>query len=259
MQPVLFTLEVAGQTRTITSYGVFAVLGIFIASFLIIRLAKRHGLDSFETTNILALLVAGGICFSVVTHFFIFLPERLAQKSFFDMQVGVISWGGVCGGFLTALFISRFWKIPLLQLGDMVVPGVALGFAVGRVGCHLAGCCYGLHYEGPLAQHFEHVLAPAAAAVQPLFPIQLLSAALLFTLSLILFRIYKMQLKPGYNVAAYALLYGVGRFVIEFFRNDARGVWLKFSDAQWYSLFLVITGIVLFFYLNKKTKETYGH
>lgn len=262
MHPVLFSVEVSGHVRTITSYGVFAVIGIFIGSFLILRLTRKRGLDAFDTTNILALLVAGGIFVSLVTHFLIFLPERLAQKSFFDLQFGVISWGGVLGGFLTALWISRTWKIPLLKMGDMFLPGVALGFAIGRVGCHLAGCCFGLHYEGPLALTFVHPLAPAAAVHQPLFPIQLLSSLLLVLLCLILLRILRMNLRPGFGVVAYCLLYGAGRFTIEFFRNDPRGVYLGFSDAQWYSLALAGTGLGLLFYWMKgrtAPEEIHGH
>jgi phosphatidylglycerol---prolipoprotein diacylglyceryl transferase len=258
MHPVLFQFNYFGETRTFTSYGIAAVIGIFAASFLIIYLARSRGLEVFDTVNILALLVAGGILFSLFTHFLIFLPERLALKKFWDLPLGVISWGGVLGGFFAALFASRLWKIPLLKLGDIVIPGVALGFAFGRVGCHFAGCCYGLHYDGPFSLHFTHPLAPAAAASQPLFPIQLTSAALLLVLSLILLRVLKMKLQPGVAVVVYALLYGAGRFVVEFFRDDARGVWFRFSDAQWYSVFLFATGVALIFYL-RRSKEAYGH
>ncbi len=258
MHPVLFQFNYFGETRTFTSYGVAAVIGIFTASVLIVYLARTRGLEVFDTVNILALLVAGGILFSLFTHFLIFLPERMALKKFWDLPLGVISWGGVLGGFFAALFVSRFWKIPLLKLGDIFIPGVALGFAFGRVGCHLAGCCYGLHYEGPLALHFTHPMAPAAAVSQPLFPIQLTSAALLLALTLILLGVLKMNRRPGSVVAVYALLYGAGRFSVEFFRSDARGVWLSFSDAQWYSFFLFATGVALIFYL-RRSKEAYGH
>lgn len=258
MYPVLIQFNYFGEPRTITSYGVLAVVGIFTASWLIIRLARARGFEAFDTVNIIALLVVGGILVSLVTHFLIFLPERMAQKSFGALPLGVISWGGVLGGFVAAVFASKLWKIELLRLGDIVIPGVALGFAFGRVGCHLAGCCFGLHYDGPLAMKFTHPLAPAVAAHQPLFPIQLVSAALLLVLSLLLWQIARRNLRPGFAVSAYALLYGAGRFTIEFFRNDARGIFLRLSDAQWYSLVLFLTGAALLFYL-RRSKEAYGH
>ncbi|MBN8221335.1 MAG: prolipoprotein diacylglyceryl transferase [Spirochaetes bacterium] len=258
MHPVLFSIEVSGYTRSFTSYGVIAVTGIFVASFLIVYLARQRGIETFDMVNILALLVVGGIIVSLITHFFIFLPQRLAGQSFWALHFGVVSWGGVLGGFLAGILASRWWKIPFLKLADIVIPGVALGFAFGRVGCHFAGCCYGLHYEGPLALHFMHPQAPAAIAAQPLFPIQLTSAALLLLLSLILLHLLRLRLPRGFVLATYAVLYGLGRFVVEFFRDDARGVWLRLSDAQWYSVFLFAAGVILIYY-RARSKEAYGH
>ena len=60
MHPILFQFNYFGEARTFTTYGVVAVIGIFTASFLIIRLARARGLEVFDTVNILALLVAGG-------------------------------------------------------------------------------------------------------------------------------------------------------------------------------------------------------
>ncbi|HRP69119.1 MAG TPA: prolipoprotein diacylglyceryl transferase [Turneriella sp.] len=265
MHPILFQIEAAGITRTFTTYGVMAVIGIFTGALLSIRIAKKRGYNAFDFTNIIALLVAGGIVVSLFTHFLIFLPERLAAPSFWEMQWGVVSWGGVVGGFLAALYASRAWKIPLLRLGDIVIPGVALGFAFGRLGCFFAGCCYGLHYDGLLHLTFTHPLAPAAMEMQPLFPIQPLSAALLFALCLILLWVVKKQFVEGMAVVVYAILYSIGRFTIEFFRNDPRGIYLHLSDAQWYSLFLFTVGVLLWFYLSRRGKksapheENYGH
>ena len=251
MYPILFEFTYWGETKMITAYGVLAVTGIFAGALLIIRLANRHGIGAFDAINVIALLVAGGVLFSLLIHFLIFFPERLAYPSFFRYPLGVVSWGGVAGGFFAALWVSRAWKIPLLKLADVSLPGVALGFAFGRIGCHFAGCCFGLHYDGPLSLHFTHALAPASAVVQPLFPIQLLSALLLFLLCLILLRILYMELKPGYGLLVYLVLYGSGRFIVEFFRNDARGVFLKLSDAQWYSLLLLAGAAGLFRHLTR--------
>jgi len=262
MYPVLIQFKYFGETRVVTSYGIFAILAILVGSAVIVYLARQRGIAAFDTFNILALLVAGGVLVSLISHFLIFMPERLAGRSFFAFPVGLISWGGVLGGFFAALYISRYWDIQLFKLGDFVMPGVAFGFAVGRVGCHFAGCCFGMHYEGPLALHFTHPFAPAASVSQPLFPIQLLSAALLFLLGLVLLRLLVKKLRPGLVLAAYALLYGAGRFVVEYFRADARRVWLGLSDAQWYSLALATTGVVLLFYLLKRRaapEEIHGH
>jgi len=253
--PTIFELTVSGQSKPITSYGVFALLGIFAGAFVIIYLARQRGIDTFTATNIVVLLVASGILVSLLVNIIIFLPERLSLPHFFDYPIGVVSWGGVLGGFFAGLYISRNWKIPLLELADFSVPGVALGFAFGRVGCHFAGCCFGLHYEGPFALHFTHPIAAASAAAQPLFPIQLLSALLLLYLAILLFVIALRRVQPGWAFFTYMLLYGTGRFVIEFFRADARGIYFGFSDAQWYSLALLVGAFVLYLHL-RQTKQS---
>lgn len=254
MYPILFKFTYFGEPRIVTAYGVFALLGILAGGVLIVKLARHRGIAAFDAVNIIALLVSGGVLFSLFVHFIIFLPERLAARSFFDYPPGVVSWGGVVGGFLAALWISRFWKIHLLKLADIALPGVALGFAFGRIGCHLAGCCYGLHYEGPFSLHFTHPLAPASAAPQPLFPIQLTSALLLFALCVILLIVLRRAIRPGMVLLAYLVLYGAGRFTIEFFRNDPRGVFLHLSDAQWYSLVLLVSAIFLTVKLRRDAK-----
>lgn len=254
MHPVLFEFTLSGQTKTVTSYGVFAVLGIFLGAFLITYLARKKGVDTFTSVNSIALLVSAGIAMSVVVNLVIFLPIRLSTPHFFDYPVGVVSWGGVLGGALAALYISRAWKIPLLKLADYTVPGVALGFAFGRIGCHFAGCCFGLHYEGPLALHFSHPMAPAATMTQPLFPIQLLSALLLFLLAGLLTVMALKRVRAGWGLFAYMTLYALGRFTVEFFRADPRGMYFGFSDAQWYSMALLLGAI--FLYLHLKHKDT---
>lgn len=256
MHPILIRFRYFGEEKIISAYGVMALVGIVLASWLIIRLARHRGVAAFEAFNFIALFVSGGILFSLLIHFIIFLPERLKAAHFFDYPPGVVSWGGVLGGFFTALWVSRAWKIPLLKLADFTLPGVALGFAFGRIGCHFAGCCFGLHYDGPLSLHFTHPLAPASAVAQPLFPIQLLSALLLFVLCLVLLRILYLNLKPGYVLLAYLVLYGMGRFSVEIFRNDPRGVFLKLSDAQWYSLLLLAAAVFLFRHLKRDTRQS---
>ncbi|MBS0618869.1 MAG: prolipoprotein diacylglyceryl transferase [Spirochaetes bacterium] len=258
MYPIIVSFEYFGEIRSITTYSLLVIVGIFIATLLIVRLAQRRGIDSFDMASIIALLVASGLLFSLLTHFLLFLPERLAMKSFLAMPVGIISWGGVLGGFFAGLFASRFWKIPLLKLGDIVIPGVPLGFGIGRIGCHFGGCCFGLHYEGPLSLTFTHPMAPAAASAQPLFPIQLLSAALLFILCLILLRVLKMNLRAGMVVVVYAVFYSAGRFVIEFFRDDPHRVLLHMTDAQIYSIFLFSAGAILFTFLRRSKSHSHA-
>jgi phosphatidylglycerol---prolipoprotein diacylglyceryl transferase len=181
----------------------------------------------------------------------VFLPQRLKAVSFFSYPFGVVSWGGVVGGFITAVLVSRLWKLELLKMADLIIPSVTLGFAFGRLGCFFAGCCYGMHYEGPASQVFGHPLAPATLELQPLFPAQIISAVFLFLLTYVLWRIGGRNGKPGHVLLAYAFLYGMGRFVIEFVRNDPRFFLWGLSDGQLYSLFLIAFGLGMLFYRRR--------
>ena len=132
------------------------------------------------------------------------------------------------------------------------MPEVALAQAFGRIGCFLAGCCYGRETTSRFGVVFpEGGLAPAGVK---LIPTQLISSAGDFLIMIVLLLYYRKNKKdgtPGNVGFLYMLLYGVGRFLVEFLRNDNRGGAWMFSTSQWISMLIVAGGIVLYL-VNKK-------
>jgi len=132
---------------------------------------------------------------------------------------------------------------------DIVMPSISIAQGFGRIGCFMAGCCYGRETDCAIGVVFPaDSMAPAGVRV---LPTQLFSAAGDFLIAGILV-LYARRAKYKGNVAAlYLALYGVGRFLIEFLRDDERGAVGFLSTSQFISIFFVIIAGVLF-YVNKK-------
>ena len=122
---------------------------------------------------------------------------------------------------------------------------IAHGF--GRVGCFMAGCCYGIETDSWLGVQFPHL----AHAV---YPTQLFEALFLFALSAILFYI-AIKKRSAYTLPLYLLSYGIFRFCLEFLRGDNRGELLSsLSPSQWFSIIAIISAILVFFIIKNSHK-----
>ena len=128
--------------------------------------------------------------------------------------------------------------------------------AFGRLGCFMAGCCYGIPYHGPGA-----VVFPENSFALPgirLFPVQLLESGTLLVISLIL-GIATLRFASEYTIELYLILYGIDRFLLEYLRYDSgRGIYGPFSTSQWISLVAVIAAVVVMMIRKRKKGRTEG-
>jgi phosphatidylglycerol:prolipoprotein diacylglycerol transferase len=159
---------------------------------------------------------------------------------------GLIFYGGLIGGGLMMLLYSRVFKTPLLPYLDVFASVAPVTHAIGRVGCFLSGCCYGvpLPNSHPLSVIYppESLAAPFGV---PLLAAPLLEAGINLILAVGLF-VYKKRLQPkaGMTAAVYICCYAVIRFVLEFWRGDlARGVWWGVSTSQIISVGVLAVGV----------------
>lgn len=153
-------------------------------------------------------------------------------------------YGGIIGGVLAALLYCRFKKLNFWDYFDIVLPSVAVAQGFGRIGCFLAGCCYGRETNSFFGIAFTH--SDYAPNGVKLLPTQLFSAAGMFLIAGFLFWYAKKERKKGQVGALYLILYSIGRFIIEFFRDDYRGAVGFLSTSQFISLFILATGVLLF-------------
>lgn len=231
---------------TIHGYGLMIGLGIIAAYLVSEYRAKKRGLDSDLLLSIaLWVVLPGLICAKLLYYITVFDDILKNPKLLFDLAGGYVVYGGIIGGILGGYLFCRIRKVPFWTYFDLVIPSVALAQAFGRIGCLLAGCCYGLKTEGPFSIVFtESNFAPNGV---PLLPTQTISSGLNFIHFLILLWFSGRAKAEGQVSSLYIILYSAGRFVLEFFRGDLeRGSVGTLSTSQFISIFAFIAGIVLF-------------
>jgi phosphatidylglycerol:prolipoprotein diacylglycerol transferase len=167
------------------------------------------------------------------------------------LQAGGVFSGGLIGASVAAVWYIRKHRMPGLATWDAFAPGLALGHAIGRVGCFAAGCCYGkptshfwgVTFSNPLAQSW--VGTPLGV---PLEPTQLFESAVELANFFLLMWMFKRKKFDGQIIGAYLFLYGVARFFLEFIRDDpGRGSVFGgiMTGTQLVAICLVITGGVI--------------
>ena len=156
---------------------------------------------------------------------------------------GFVVYGGIVCGLGAAYLYCRKRSLPFLRWADCFVPGVALAQGFGRIGCFLAGCCFGKPTDSIFGVVFP--AGSAAPAGVPLWPVQLFSAAGDLLLAGTLLLLEKKRRGDGLLTGAYLLLYSVGRFLIEFLRADPRGAVGILSTSQFIALFAAAAAAVI--------------
>lgn len=243
---------------TIYGYGLMIAIGIVAGCLTAEYRARKQGLDSEQIfPMILWCLVGGFLCAKLL--FWITEWKSIAQDPGFMMETlssGFVVFGGIIGGILTGFLYCRIKGLIFFKYADVILPSVALAQGFGRIGCFLAGCCYGRvllwkrdgEFFSVIFQNSEY--APNHVA---LIPTQLYSSGLDFLHFLLLLLIARNKKADGQVTACYLIFYSVGRFVIEFFRGDIiRGSVGILSTSQFISIFTGIAGIVLLVLVAKK-------
>lgn len=236
MYPILFQI---GSVQ-VYSYGMMISLAILISAIALYRESSRAGINPDHILEVVIVASAAGLIGSRILFVVLnweYFSTRL-QDIFFARFEGLSFYGAFFGGALALLLWSRIRKANFLKIADLTAPYLAMGYAFGRIGCFLNGCCYGKATELPWA-------LPAAMSDNLLrHPVQLYAAfgALLIFLILKLLR----PLRPfiGFNLIALFGLYGALRFSTEFFRDEAV-VFAGLTTAQLFSAVLFILSLIM--------------
>jgi len=250
MWPVLFQYGNAAAT----SYAFMAGLAFVIGTLLWAYEASRFNI-SFEKIINLSLLtipvsLLGARALFIITQWDDF--ERGRFRIWALWEGGVVFYGGFIAGGIFLLWKLRRERIHLETAFNSLVPALAIGHGLGRIGCFLNGCCFGGFCELPWAVHYTNALTVAPKNI-PLHPVQLYEAAGLFVLGLFLIKNSRFKQPWAPNWLLYLLLYPTLRFILEFFRDDPmRGRWAWFSTSQWISLMLIFLCLFLAFYRAKQ-------
>ena len=204
------------------------------------------------------------------------VPERDCLRTLKFWSGGLTYYGGLILAMLTSFLLARRWKWSFVKLADLAAPSISLGLAFGRLGCFLAGCCFGKVTDVPWAVRFpqysdawkRHRDQAYDALVQqheltgewtslPVHPTQLYELFGALAIFAFLWATRKKVAYTGQKIAFFLMSYAVLRFVIEFWRDDDRGgVWL--STSQWISIPMFALGLGLVIRGRGATKAATG-
>lgn len=238
---------------TIHGYGLMIGLGVMAALLLGDYRAKKFGLNGdhiygMTFSAVILGFLAARILF-IITEWEGFLQNPMQYLS----GAGFVVYGGIIGGALTIYGFCKIKKIDMLSYLDLMIPSVALAQGFGRVGCFLAGCCYGKETDSWLGVVFSNSdFAPNGVKV---LPTQLFMAGGdVLLMAVLLWYAAKRPLR-GRTSAMYLILYSIGRFAVEFLRNDDRGTVGMLSTSQFIAIFTLMVGLVGFFVIAPKLKQ----
>jgi phosphatidylglycerol---prolipoprotein diacylglyceryl transferase len=212
---------------SLPTYGLLVSIGVLVGLWISVRNSEKSGIDPEHAWNFGILVVLSGIVGAKILYiindwsYYAAHPHEIF--SFATLQAGGVFSGGLIAAFIAAAWYIRKNHMPALGTCDAFAPGLALGHAIGRVGCFAAGCCYGkptAHFWGvtftnPLAQTW--VGTPLGV---PLEPTQLFESAVELVNFFILMWLFRRKSFDGQVFGAYLFLYGVARYFLEFIRDD---------------------------------------
>jgi phosphatidylglycerol:prolipoprotein diacylglycerol transferase len=270
MFPKLFTIpafDVFGKHLgpfSLHMYGVLLVAALLAALWLAGSLARKQGLDPQKVQDLgIASIIAGLVGAKLLLVLVDFDQYRSNPRALIDvLQSGGVFYGGLLGGIPIAWWYIRKHSLPLFPTLDVLAPAVALGQAVGRLGCFAAGCCYGASSTMPWSVIFHDQDAHALVGVPlgvPLHPSQLYESFASFLLLFFLLGVLKKRRFQGQVFVTYLLSYAVIRFVLEFFRGDvARGTVFGgvLSTSQFIAIVVVFLTLAALPLIAKRPPET---
>jgi phosphatidylglycerol:prolipoprotein diacylglycerol transferase len=224
MYPELFRIG----NFPINTYGVFLALAFLCAILIAVRLARRDGLPSEKIYDLSLWMLLAGLVGSKILMLFTEPeyrdnPALLISLDF--LRSGGVFYGGLLGAVLAGYFLMKRYKLPWWKTADACAPGIAVANFFGRQGCFAAGCCWGKPTTLPWGVKFTdagHQITGVPTDAY-LHPTQLYESFAMLLVFFFLLWLHKRKRFSGQVILAYALLYSVIRFAIEFVRDDPRG------------------------------------
>jgi phosphatidylglycerol---prolipoprotein diacylglyceryl transferase len=279
MHPILFRIG----DFVIGTYGVAIVIGMMAGLWLCSRLARRRGLAPEFFYDLAFVLLLTGFIGARVLFIISMWDEFLAHPAaLIFSREGFVFQGGFIAALACGIGFTRWRKKPLLEVVDIIAPGLVLAHAFGRIGCFLAGCCYGhacppgkpagvlckiFSVQYPLimdhgqpsemfnfayaGQMNQHLIGPQATAPLPILPVQLFESFGNFMICLALLWLWRRRKYSGQIFVFYMGFYSVLRFGLEFLRGDAdRGLYFNgmLSTGQILAIFTLLAALLLGWY-----------
>ncbi|MBW1667089.1 MAG: prolipoprotein diacylglyceryl transferase [Deltaproteobacteria bacterium] len=242
---------------TIHTYGLFLALGLCGALLITLKTGRAQGLRASEILDTALVMIVSAIIGSRLMYvimnysYFALHPLRILEV----WQGGLVYSGGLIAAILTMSWYLKHSKLSFWETGDLWAPGLALGQGIGRIGCFMAGCCYGKPTDawyGVVFNH-PHSLAPLHL---PLHPTQLYHSVSNFIILGLLLSLRTKKKFSGQVFLWYLILHSTARLLIERFRGDNRGLipGTTMTPTQLIALVLLLGAVLTLFILKSREK-----
>jgi phosphatidylglycerol:prolipoprotein diacylglycerol transferase len=248
---------------TVTWYGVMVALAFVAGLWTASRRAPSGGFSPESILDLGPWIIVGAILGARALYVITFWREQFSEAPFFEVfrvwRGGLVFYGGFAGAVVTCIVWARLKSVAVWNLGDVLAPSIALGYAFGRMGCLLNGCCYGKACALPWAIHFPIGHESGAEAVHPTQVYDALAALAFYAFLAWRFR---RRTFPGQVFVTYLWGYAILRFSVEFLRGDYPpeqhylGGWA--TPAQVASLLILLAGVLLWFLLPRPAQPGPG-
>jgi phosphatidylglycerol:prolipoprotein diacylglycerol transferase len=265
MHPILVKLGPV----TIHSYGFMMALGVGLALWFVYRQAKGQGIDAPRLLDaafyIMIVSLVGAKLILLIGNFSYYLENP--KELLWIARSGGVFQGGLAFGIIFALWYFRKHKLPTWRIADIAVPALALGHGFGRIGCFLAGCCYGRACDLPWGATFHDEYAHGLTGVpvgQEIHPVQLYESVLNFANALILYLVLRRRKFTGQVFSLYIVNYSVIRYFTELFRGDhpakayafqGPSALLSVSYSQLFCVLGLAAGLLMFRVFRKRRRD----
>jgi phosphatidylglycerol---prolipoprotein diacylglyceryl transferase len=234
------------------TYGLLVSTGVLLGLWISVRNSERLGINGDNAWNLGILVVLSGIVGAkilyIINDWSLYKNRPSEIFSISTLQAGGVFSGGLIAAFAMAAWFVRKHHMPPLATCDAFAPGLAIGHAIGRLGCFAAGCCYGKethHFWGvTFTNRFANEVAGTPLNV-PLEPTQLFESAVELANFIFLMWLLKRRKFDGQIFGAFMFIYGIARFFLEFLRDDpGRGSVFNgaMSGTQLIAIGLVLAG-----------------
>ncbi len=255
MLPILFHVG----PIPIYGYGLSLAIGFMVSILLAQRDAKHFNIPENKLETLFPVIIISAALGARLFHAVIERPAYFIKNplDFFKLwDGGVTFYGGLIVAIIAIWYFARKNKINFLNLTDFLIPYVALGQVFGRIGCFLAGCCYGIPTDLPWGIAATNPLSATTPLGIPLHPTQLYQMLWNLLTFIILYRTAWRKKFQGQCLLLYGMIYSLGRIIIEVFRGDTiRGFIIDdvVSTSQGISIIILTTCLIIYIKIIRKS------
>ncbi|HUU80918.1 MAG TPA: prolipoprotein diacylglyceryl transferase [Acidobacteriota bacterium] len=254
MYPDLFSIG----PLTIHTYGVFVAIGLFVGLMITVKIGRAEGIASQQIMDMGFMMILSAVIASRLLY--VLMNASYYSSRPLDIfkiwQGGLVFSGGIIGALLVMVWYWRRHNLSLWKTADLWAPAAAIGQGIGRIGCFMAGCCYGTPTDLKWGVVFTHPNSLAPLNV-PLHPTQIYSSLTGFTIFLILMILHWKKKFEGQVFLWFLILHSVARLILEHFRGDDRGTIFatNLSVTQLVTTLILIASVVTLTVLKSKGKK----